>query len=202
MLKSFLFMALAFCWHAPSILAFHASFARRIPRRQALATSLDAMSQPNNNDPQVFASGYSPKLDLHQAIQEATEIALQALPGATEESVIDFGIITVSSLYDGQSQPSIVVPAVLKSASVYGKGIQQLIGCTTGGIIASIANFDAIRNIDDDNEQVQPHACNTIESEGVPGVSVTLCVLPDVNVKVRDCDVVYCCRRSFVVFTS
>ena len=121
------------------------------------------------------------KLDLFEAIQEATEIAIQALPKATQDSVIDFGIITVSSLYDGQSQPSIVVPAVLSSASVYGKGIQQLLGSTTGGIVASTANFDigASGDIDDNDEhQVQARACNTIESEGVPGVSVTLCLLP------------------------
>ena len=176
--------------HVHSCISSHITavvFAKRIPFQQASSTVLNAeASQPN--DPQVFASGYSPKLDLFEAIQEATEIALQALPKATQEdSVIHFGMITVSSLYDGQSQPSIVVPAVLSSASVYGKGIQQLLGCTTGGIVASTANFhiDPSDDSDEDDEQVQARACNTIESEGVPGVSVTLCLLPDVNVKVR-----------------
>jgi hypothetical protein len=103
-------MALSVCWwRATSILAFQAtslpsSFSKRIPFQQASSTALNAeASKPN--DPQVFALGYSPKLDLFEAIQEATEIALQALPKATQEDSveIDFGMITVSSLYDGQS---------------------------------------------------------------------------------------------------
>lgn len=131
----------------------------------------------------MFASGYSPQLNLLEAIQEATDIALQALPKPGEDAAIDLALITVSSLYDGQSQPSIVVPAVLRSASVYGKGIQNLIGCTTGGIVASVANLDMPQTIDNDDE-VQQKACSTVESEGVPGVSVTLCLLPNVSVKV------------------
>lgn len=156
------------------------------------SSSSHEQQQVDENAPQVFASGYSPKLDLLEAIQEATEIALQALPRPSNENVaIDLGIITVSSLYDGQSQPSIVVPALLQSASVYGKGLLNIVGCTTGGIIASTANYNDASVVDDnsgedDNDDtVQQRACSTIESEGVPGVSVTLCLLPDVNVKVR-----------------
>jgi hypothetical protein len=53
-------------------------FAKRIPFQQASSTALNAeASKPN--DPQVFALGYSPKLDLFEAIPEATEIALQTL---------------------------------------------------------------------------------------------------------------------------
>jgi small ligand-binding sensory domain FIST len=133
--------------------------------------------------PQVFASGYSPQLDLLEAIQEATNIALQALPKPEQDAAIDLALITVSSLYDGQSQPSVVVPAVLRGASVYGTGVQNLIGCTTGGIVASVANLDMPQTTDNYNE-VQPKACSTVESEGVPGVSVTLCLLPNVTVKV------------------
>ena len=136
----------------------------------------------DNEDPLVFASGYSPKLDLHEALQDATEIALQALPKPKDGASIDLALVTVSSLYDGQSPPSVVVPAVLSSASVYGAGILNLLGCTTAGIIASIANLDALNRED---KQVQHSACSTVESEGVPGVSVTLCLLPNVNVKVR-----------------
>lgn len=131
----------------------------------------------------MFASGYSPQLDLLEAIQEATEIALQALPKPGEHTAIDLALITVSSLYDGQSQPSVVVPAVLRSASVYGRGVQNLVGCTTGGIVTSVANLDMPQTSDNDDE-VQPKACSTVESEGVPGVSVTLGLLPNVNIKV------------------
>jgi hypothetical protein len=141
-------------------------------------------------DPQAFASGYSPKLDLLEAIQEATEIALQALPTPRDDVSIDLALVIVSSLYDGQSPPSVVVPAVLSSASVYGNGIQKLIGCTSGGIVASMANVDApLGNKADD--AVQPRACNTVESEGIPGVPVTLCLLPGVTFKVR-------CRKTFL----
>lgn len=66
----------------------------------------------------MSASGYYRKLELHGAIQEATEIALQALPKSSDESAIDLALITESSLYDGQSQPSIVVPAVLSSECI------------------------------------------------------------------------------------
>ena len=189
MAKSVILLALVLSWQASTTLAFQrtwlpafakSSFRTSATQQQEELSPLYA----SKKGPQVFASGYSPKLDLHEAIQEATEVALQALPKPTEDATIDLGFITVSSLYDGQSQPSIVVPAVLSSASVYGKGIQNLIGCTTGGIIASTANYDvSMDNVDDDT--VQPRACTTLESEGVPGVSVTLALLPDVNVKVR-----------------
>jgi hypothetical protein len=50
-----------------------------------------------------------------------------------------------------------------------------------------MANFhiDPSDNSDEDDEQVQARVCNTIESEGLPGVAVTLCLLPDVNVKIN-----------------
>ena len=187
-----LLLLLSVCVCSVPSFAFHASpsplpFVSRIPcftdRRLFAYAYAHAYASKQELSPQVVASGYSPQLDLLEAIQEATNIALQALPKPEQDAAIDLALITVSSLYDGQSQPSVVVPAVLRSASVYGTGVQNLIGCTTGGIVASVANLDMPQTTDNHNE-VQPKACSTVESEGVPGVSVTLCLLPNVTVKV------------------
>jgi hypothetical protein len=76
-----------------------------------------------------------------------------------------------------------------------------------------MANFhiDPSDNSDEDDEQVQARVCNTIESEGLPGVAVTLCLLPDVNVKVRPshlssfavcCQVSHLCLHSHIRLNS
>lgn len=132
-------------------------------------------------DPQVLASGYSQKIDLMEAIQEASDMALAALPKATPDSQIDLAIVSISSLYDGNlnSSPSDVVPAFLKAAAKeYGTGIQHLVGSTSGGFVSSRTNWDS----DDDNKG--PRACIPVEQEGVPGVSVVYCILPEVKLKV------------------
>lgn len=151
-------------------------------------TSASATSFSSSpDDPQVFATGYSPKPDLLEAIQEATDNAVKSLPKAVSpETGISLAIVTISSLYDGQSSPSVVVPAVLSSASVYGKGIQNLVGCTTGGVVSSITNYDLPNSPDGGGSitQQQPKSSLPIENEGLPGVSVTLSLLPDVHVKV------------------
>lgn len=128
--------------------------------------------------PQVWSSGYSAKADFLEAVQEATEIAMAGLPKDTPGAKIDLALVSVSSLYDGQASPAILVPAVVSTASTYGAGIQHLIGCTTGGIISSARN----NNYGTVGEEMR--ACNGIESEGNPGVSVVLAVLPEVQLKV------------------
>jgi hypothetical protein len=133
-------------------------------------------SADTSADPQVWSTGFSPKSDLLEAIQEATEIALEGLPKNGVK--IDLAMVTISSLYDGQTSPSVVVPAVLSSAATYGAGIQKLVGCTTGGIISSSRNQYYGMSAEDVS------ACVGIESEGIPGVSVILAVLPDVQLKV------------------
>ena len=191
-----LLLALAVAWFVPAF-AFHAIVPPSI-YRPAWSPSASLSKQAkrlcgmhaSKQDPMAFASGYSPKLDLLEALQEATEIALKALPAPQDDVSIDLALVVVSSLYDGQSQPSVVVPAVLSSASGYGNGVQKLIGCTTGGIVASMAEFGNSRSNQDD-DAVQRPACSTVESEGVPGVSVTLGLLPGVNIKVRLCQNMY-----------
>jgi hypothetical protein len=151
-------------------------------------------------EPQVFATGYSQAMDMKEAIQEATDMALQALPRPSSTTKIDLAIISVSSLYDGNTSPSEVVPTILEAASKYGQGIQHLVGSTSGGFVSSRANLDEQKqqqpvttteqpsvgdtNDDSENQEAMVRSCLPIEREGVPGVSVTLCVLPDVQVKV------------------
>lgn len=153
------------------------------PPSESMRTSMPIMAVSNSNDqpsPQVWSSGYSPKADFLEAIQEATEIAMAGLPKGGPGSAIDLALVSVSSLYDGQASPATLVPAVLSTASTYGNGIQNLIGCTTGGIISSVRNsyYGTV------GEEMR--ACNGIESEGNPGVSIVLAILPDVQLKVSE----------------
>ena len=137
------------------------------------------------DEPQVWSSGYSPKGDFLEAIQDATEIAMAGLPKGGAK--IDLAIVSVSSLYDGQASPSVLVPAVLSTASTYGAGIQNLVGCTTGGIISSV------RNEEYGMVGEGKSACVGIESEGTPGVSVVLGILPDVQLKVSVVGMLHVC---------
>ncbi len=163
--------------------------------------------------PQVFATGYSNNPDLHAALQQAVNSALAALPplGGAEatrgrsDAKIDLAFVTASSLYN--ASPATVVPAVLSIASVYGQGIDKLVGCTSGGTISSVVGGDeggasavaAAAAASQSTGQGQGAAaapdaaaaaaaaaavreCLPVETEGVPGVSVTLALLPDVDV--------------------
>lgn len=150
--------------------------------------------------PQVLASGYSQDMDMVVALKEAVDMALAALPTPDENSTIDLAIVSVSSLYDGKASPSLVVPTILNAARRYGMGVQHLVGSTIGGWISSRANPDfdlggggksttkSVRDVadkDDENETSgNPlRACTPLEQEGVPGVSIVFCLLPDVKVR-------------------
>jgi indole-3-glycerol phosphate synthase len=141
--------------------------------------------------PQVMASGYSQAIDMVEAINEAVAMALKALPPYDRtnrndhNAQIDLAFISVSSLYDGNTSPSTVVPSVLQAAACYGKGIQHLIGSTCGGFISSQATFQraSMSNLDDDERQQSARMCTPVEQEGVPGISVVFCILPDVNLQ-------------------
>lgn len=179
--------SLAFLARAPRkhAAAFTSSFSNvrsvsTLPGTKSDVSSTSRFASPD--DPQVFGTGYSAKADLLEALQEATDNAIQSLPKSTDpETGIDLAIITISSLYDGQTSPSVIVPAVLSSASVYGKGIQHLVGCTAGGIVSSVTNFDMQEK--GGLWSKPPQACFPVESEGIPAVSVTLALLPDVDIK-------------------
>lgn len=197
------------------------SFARTQTRRFFSGSSDDyeaSSSTTTSVQPQVFATGYSNDPDLHTALQQAVNSALAALPpldgaGGADDSQatrgrshakIDLAFVTTSSLYN--ASPATVVPAVLSSASVYGRGIDKLIGCTSGGTISSVvgaeeggeggsATAPASRQSTGKGEGSAEDAvtvaaaeavreCRPVETEGVPGVSVTLALLPDVDVSV------------------
>ena len=176
------------------------------------STSSSSSTTSAHQLPQVFATGYSNNPDLHTALQQAVNAALAALPplnsgadGADDglatrgrsDAKIDLAFVTASSLYN--ASPATVVPAVLSSASVYGQGIDKLIGCTSGGTISSVVGAEggedgaasSVGNkAEGSAEDVTAAAtaavreCLPVETEGVPGVSVTLALLPDVEVSV------------------
>jgi len=158
-------------------------------------------------EPQVLATGFSNKLDLQAALKDALRAAREGIPPNTKN--VDLAMVMVSSLYDGSSSSSpisIVVPFLLQEAvEKYKTEILNLVGCTSGGLISSALNWDAPRQAsapldekegredteahDDDDDfelkKQQVKATIPIESEGTPGVSITLCVLPDVEISVR-----------------
>jgi hypothetical protein len=158
-------------------------------------TMAAAASSSSPEDPQVLATGYSQAMELKDAIQEATDMALRALPKYEKEDSndnqkkIDLAIISISSLYDGNSSPSEVVPTILEAASKYGQGIQHLVGSTSGGFVSSKANLEKQLHFmqgDGDEKEAVLRSCLPVEREGVPGVSVMFCVLPDVHLKVSN----------------
>lgn len=130
-------------------------------------------------DPQAIGTGYSQSPDLYEAIKEATIVALSVLPSPLPQGKIDLAKIYVTSIYDNQFSPSQIVPAVLTEIKNYYQGedvVQNLIGCYSGGTVGSKLNM---QKGDSHNSKL----CSTMESEGVPGVVVTLCVLPDTKIK-------------------
>ena len=158
----------------------HLHIDRPHKRRVAVATRGLSMAV-SPEDPQVLASGYSQKIDLIEAIQEASDMALASLPKAAPDSQIDLAIVSISSLYDSDlnSSPSDVVPAFLKAAAKeYGTGIQHLVGSTSGGFVSSRTNWDS------NDDKNGPRSCIPVEQEGVAGVSVVYCILPEVTLKV------------------
>jgi len=120
--------------------------------------------------PQVFASGYSTNADLVEALQEAVEMAVQSLPQGDQ---IDLCFVSVSSLYDGGAQQpaSVVVPTLLETAAKSYGSIQHIVGSSVAGCIGSAAATNP-------NE-----TCEPVEWESIPAVSVTLGILPNVQVK-------------------
>jgi indole-3-glycerol phosphate synthase len=145
------------------------------------------------DEPQVLASGFSQNMDMVEALKEAVEMALASLPAPIENKGIDLAVVSVSSLYDGNASPSLVVPTILATASSYGTGVQNIVGSTCGGFIGSTRSFaDDVHKEEDEHDsndakvgektKIAP-SCLPTEREGVPGVSIVLCLLPDVQVR-------------------
>jgi len=147
---------------------------------------------------QVWSCGHSSRIDLLEAIQEATEMALEGLPSdtttttTTNMKIVDLATVSISSLYD--ASPSLVVPTVLSSAMGKQTEIRELIGGTVSGYVSSVRNegygsitTSSSSTLDDENDDDASSsfssACTGMESEGVPGVSIVLAILPDVELK-------------------
>lgn len=139
--------------------------------------------------PQVFATGYSTNTNLVEALQEAVQMAVEGLPPVREHSSderddfdyrqVDLGLVFVSSLYDGGThQPATtVIPTVVEAVkeSYGGAELKELLGCSVAGCVAS--TWEA-----PDGPVVSNNVITT-ELEGLPAVSVTLALLPDVRVQ-------------------
>ena len=147
--------------------------------------------------PQVFASGYSTQANLVDALREAVEMAVQGLPalgdGESKDSVrIDLAMVSVSSLYDGGvPQPATtVIPTVLEAAQELYAPIEHLVGSSVAGCISSSSNVlvpDASSTTTSSQGPVSATATKTVELEGIPSVSVTFALLPDVSLRTFDC---------------
>jgi len=145
-------------------------------------TNLDDLdSVEANSEPIAFSSGYSGLDDLQKSLEEATRIALESLPHSSHESKIDLAIVSVSSIYDAQYSPTLVVPTILKLASDQGFSIQNLVGSYTAGIIGSRHTSSNGNMSNKNNDDV--HRLSTVEMDNAPGVVVTFGMLPDTNIQ-------------------
>ena len=133
------------------------------------------MSNSESVEPQAISTGYSSHPDLLDAIQEATKVALEGLPSLSRNQ-IDLGMIHVSSIYDGQYSPTVVIPAILDACTTFYKGIvddqvlKKLVGCYAGGVIGK-SNKQSTTNF------------TPIENEGGAGVVITMFLLPDTAIR-------------------
>jgi hypothetical protein len=165
----------------------------------------------NNAQPHVFATGFSNKMELSDALEEALDTAMKGLPEADEEGSvtsnnIDLAMVIVSSMYDGQSSSSSkpinkVPPYVVeRSQACFGRSISHLVGCTTGGIISSSLNWDktptSTKSTGKADKDATVNAALPVESEGTVGVSITLIQLPGVSIAVSYCQIVLFTIRS------
>jgi len=201
---SHLLFAFTTSFHS-STTAFSNSFSHKPVSHNTPSSQLNAQSFPvrfdesdNEDDsstnmdssqlPQVFATGYSQNPDLLLAITEAVTKATLNLPPppphlAKNDNQIDVAFLTISSLYDNQSIPmTTVVPTLLTtSMNLYGT-VKNVIGSTAAGLISwkEGENMEVENNEADDNVNKN---VEIVESDGTLGVSVTLALLPDVELQ-------------------
>ena len=163
-----------------------------INQQKSRSTSLqmsDGYTDPSgDNRPQVFATGYSTNPSLERAIEEATNSALSSLPQATTlQYEIDLAMVVASSLYE---EPSKIVPTLVKvvesSSGIYGYGrVKHLVGGTAGGVIGSRTPNRARTKSDGpvDEQDGAARECAPFEAEATPAISVTLALLPNVELQ-------------------
>ncbi|KAL7468237.1 hypothetical protein ACHAXS_008463 [Conticribra weissflogii] len=145
--------------------------------------SQDVASVP----PQAFASGYSTHPDLLSAIDEAVLSALSSLPpphaaaGTFAAAAVDLAVVSASSLYE---EPSKIVPslleAVARAADRFGYStVRHVVGGTAGGVVGS--RSDSRSDSRSGNDAAAE--CVPFEAEATPCVSVTLALLPEVEIR-------------------
>lgn len=152
------------------------SIALSLGKRSSLFFSSETLSSDADTlEPQAMSTGYSTHPDLLDAIQEATTAALEGLPSLSRNQ-IDLGMVHVSSIYDGQYSPTVVVPAILDACKTFyditeENVLKKLVGCYAGGIIGGMSN-----------QQSLSKTFNAVENEGGAGVVITMFILPDTQV--------------------
>lgn len=135
--------------------------------------------------PQAMATGYSHNPDLLLATQEATRQALASLPTGAS---VDLGLVFVSSIYDGQYSPTVVVPTIVETCRNENVSLEKLIGCSAGGLVGTKEppqqqSTGTCSTVADKSRPRRAQTLNTVENEGGAGVVVTLCVLPDTEIR-------------------
>jgi hypothetical protein len=164
-------------WNAEKVTS-SPNFVVKHQRASSLASA--ASNEHDDNaaiEPQAIATGYSQNPDLSSAIKEAATAALKSLPAKLDRNQIDLGLVYISSIYDGQSTPTTVVPEIVDTVNDYygAEGdsvLQKLIGCYSGGLVGC-------------KEPKIVGEVNAVESEGASGVVINFCLLPDTTIKVR-----------------
>eukprot|EP00522_Entomoneis_paludosa_P010453 CAMPEP_0172446954 /NCGR_PEP_ID=MMETSP1065-20121228/6379_1 /TAXON_ID=265537 /ORGANISM="Amphiprora paludosa, Strain CCMP125" /LENGTH=1008 /DNA_ID=CAMNT_0013198143 /DNA_START=88 /DNA_END=3114 /DNA_ORIENTATION=+ len=151
--------------------------------------SAETTTLAENSEPQVFASGFSSQPNLLDALREAVQTAVEGLPDVADGKTakIDLAIVSVSSLYDGGTvQPAnVVIPTILEAVKEFyqGSSIEHLVGSSVAGCISSTAKARSVSS--EDNKAAT--SCETVELEGIPAVSITFAILPDVQLQTFTC---------------
>ena len=179
----------------PVMLPWHpcSSSSSRSTVREGLRMTAASSSSDNDDNnqplllPQVFATGYSSNPSLSIAIREAIAMASANLPPPAASTttttsgggnnMIDLAIVFVSSLYDDIN--TVLVPQLLQSViddTPYIGGVQHVLGCTAGGVIGSTATTSS------STSSTNTNTMRPIEAESTPAISITLALLPEVQI--------------------
>lgn len=139
-----------------------------------LSASPDSSSDDETLPAQAWSNGISTQSDLCLAIIESMDIAIKGLP--SDCSTISMCWVSVSSLYDAGIHPpaTMVLPTLRAAAESQNCSLENVIGSSVAGCIGSFPHPS--------REEETTQLLETVEVEGIPCVSVTLAVLPDVNV--------------------
>jgi small ligand-binding sensory domain FIST len=93
-------------------------------------------------------------------------------------------VVSISSLYDGGAHNPVntVISVVTEAAAAMYGPIQNLVGCSSAGVISSSATGTTSSNGSNGSG-----SCRAVEWEGLPAVSVTLGIVPDTTITTFAC---------------